>query len=548
MSSGLFTKLNLSEDGLNAKDSLQKLYGPQIEEDISLFAFASSLESTISSSSLIGDNQIYGLVNKAYVDGLGNDILRTQIFTNGFTFSEGNSVWFDRIEGIPFDQRGASPTAGAPIYVSDNGVLVRVSAVGTGTQYDARGPSGNELTYPATVSVNLLGMESGSADAVVNVTVNSDGRLSRSTQIVSGGTGYTPNELLQPIPACGEFDNPVEDKCIRYPGNALYHNTFESGSVGYQALFRNERYTYTVRSTTQDGFFLYDEVAEDWLYLGTPYNSFQSVPPRSTPSLQISRLDTLSSKNLTQLYRLNGRSQFFSYSDSYRPEEALSENIREISLTVESVRNNLSSFVQNVQVQSQTSGLGTPVNRFSGLNIVSDYRVVVRDPDGVLDDPSIGFLTLRDSTSGEGQVKIGDDTIPGIWLFTGQKYQRIFSGDDKPFFSQSGLSYLSPILTKFDGSGGLTPALETGNNKYSISAGLYKPEEPFTNSSVRGFNTILGILVQNLSADNKPLDGGFVYHRTLAVQNNIRGIVDSWPLFSYRDNGGTIRDASILAI
>jgi hypothetical protein len=174
--------------------------------------------------------------------------------------------------------------------------------------------------------------------------------------------------------------------------------------------------------------------------------------------------------------------------------------------------------------------------------------VVFRDPDGVLDDPSIGFLTLRDSTSGEGQVRIGDDTIPGIWLFTGQKYQRIFSGDDKPFFSQSGLSYLSPILTKFDGAGGITSALESGNNKYSISAGLYKPEEPFTNSSVRGFNTILGVLVQNLSADNKPSDGGFVYHRTLAVQNNIRGIVDSWPLFSYRDNGGTIRDASILAI
>ena len=548
MSSGLFTKLNLSEDGLNAKDSLQKLYGPQIEEDINLFAFSSSLESTISSSSLTEDNQIYGLVNRSYVDGLGNDILRTQISTNGSTFSEGNSVWFDRIEGISFDQRGTSPTTGAPIYVSDNGVLVRVGVVGTGTQYDARGPSGNELTYPATVSVNLLGMESGSADAVVNVTVNSDGRLSRNIQIVSGGTGYTPNELLQPIPACGEFDSPVGDKCIRYPGNSLYHATFESGVVGYQALFRNERYTYTVRSTTQDGFFLYDEVAEDWLYLGTPYNSVQLVPPRSVPSLQISRLDALSSKNLTQLYRLNGRSQFFSYSYSYSPEAALPESIRGISLSVESVRSNLTSFVQNIGVQSQTSGLGTPVNRFSGLSIVSDYRMVFRDPDGVLDNPSIDFITLRDSTSGEGQVKIGGDTIPGIWIFTGEKYQRIFSSDDKPFFSQSGLSFLSPILTKFDGTGGLTPALETGNNRYSISTGLYKPGQPFANSSVRGFNTILGVLVQNLSASNKPSDGGFVYHRTLVVQNNIRGIVDSWPLFSYRDNSGTIRDASILTI
>jgi hypothetical protein len=548
MSSGLFTKLNLSEDGLNAKESLQKLYGPQIEEDINLFAFSSSLRSTISSSSSTEDNQIYALVNKPYTDGSGNNILRTQIVTNRSTFSEGNSVWFDRISGIAFDQRGTSPTTGSPIYVSDNGVLVRVSAIGTGTQYSARGPSGNELSYPATVSVNLVGMESGSRDAVVNVTVNSDGRLSRNTQIVSGGTRYTPNELLQPIPACGEFDSPVGDKCIRYPGNALYHDTFESGSVGYQALFRNERYTYTVRATSREGFSLYDEVAGDWMYLGAAYNSVQLVPPLPIPALRISRSDTLSSRNLTQLYRLNGRSQFFSYNESYSPEESLSDNVREISQRVESFRGDLSSFVQNVQVQSETSGLGTPVNRLRGANIVSDYRVIFRDPDGVLDDPDIDFLTLRDSTSGEGQVRIGDDTVPGIWLFTGQKYQRVFSGDDKPFFSQSGLSYLSPILTKFDGAGGLTPALETGNNKYSISAGLYKPNEPLTNSSVRGFGTILGVLVQNLSAANKPSDGGFVYHRTLAVQNNIRGIVDSWPLFSYRDNGGTIRDARILAI
>lgn len=546
MSAGLSSKLNLSEDGLNAVDALQKLYGPQIQEDISLFAFASSLKSTISSSSLISDNQIYGLVNKPFTDGYGNEILRTQIITNGFTFSEGNQVWFDRITGFDFDQRGGSPTIGAPVYISDNGTLVRVSVSGTGSQYEARNSAGSELSYPATVSVNLIGLESGSSNAIVTVTVNSNGTLSRDVQVVSGGTGYFPNEFLQPIPTCKDSDNPAEDKCLRYLGDSLYHITYDSGTVGHQALFRNERYTYTVKSTTRDGFFLYDNLAEDWLYLGSAYNSVQLVPARSTPSLRISRPDALSSENLIQLYKLNGNSQFFSYSEGYQPGSSLSGNIRNISNSIESIKNDLTSFVQNVQIQSETSGLGISVNRFSGKNILSDYRLVFRDPDGVIDDPDIDFFDLRDSTSGEGEVKIDGIAIPGIWLFTGEKYQRVFSSDDKPFFSQSGRSYLSPILTKFDGVGGLTPALESGDKRYSVSAGYYKPGESLSNSSVRGFNTQLGTLVQNLSVN--PVNGGLVYHRTLTVQNNIRGIVDSWPLFSYRDSGGVVNDARILAI
>ncbi len=547
MSSGLFTQLNLSEDKLEATDALGKLYAPQISKDINLFAFASSLKSSITSKSLAADNQIYGLLNIPLINESGEAVPRTQIVTNKFTFSEGNRVWFEKISGFAFDQRGSSPTVGAPVYVSDNGTLVQVGVIGTGTQYKARNLAGTELPYPATVTVNLVGLESGSSNAVVSITVNANGTLGRDVQIVSGGSGYFPHELLQPVPACGASDNPVEDGCIRYPGNSLYHNTFESGSVGYTALFRNERYTYTVKSSTRDGFFLYDEVTDKWLYLGSVYDSVGEIPPLSTPGLRITRQDSLSSENLIQLYRLNGRSQFFSYEDTYQPGDSISTNIRNISLGVELVKNDLTSFVQNVQVQSETSGLGTTINRFFGKNITSNYRIVFRDPDGVIDDPSVDFFALKDLTTGEGDTRIGNKTIPGIWLFTGDKYQRVFSSDDKAFSSQSDRSYLSPILAKFDGVGGLTPALESGENKYSISAGYYKQGEALSNSSVRGFNTKLGVLVQNLSSSSDPFNGGFVYHRTLAVQNNIRGIVDSWPLFSYRV-GVTFKEARILAI
>lgn len=546
MSAGLYTKYNLSEDGLNATDALQKLYGPQIQEDINLFAFASRLESSISSASSQSANQLLGLVNESYKDGDGEEILRTRFVTNSYTFSSENKVWFDRISGIQFDQRGTNPSTGAPIYISDTDKIVNLSVLGVGTQYEARNATGSELTYPATVVVNLIGIESGATNAIAQVTVNSDGTISRSVNIVFPGSGYVPGEYLQPIPSCGSEDNPSEDKCIRYFGNSLYHVTYDSGAIGFSALIKNERYYYTVKSSNQDGFFLYDDNSNDWVYLGSSYDSIQLFPALSTPGLVLSRTDTLSSENLVQLYKLDGRSQFYQYNEGYQPGTNLSSSIRSISDSIESVRSSLPRFVQNVKIQSQDTELGFTYNRFKGLNIQSDYRVIFRDPDGVIDNPLVTFFDLRDQTNERGQVRIDGVAIPGIWLFTGEKYQRVFSTDDKPFFSQSGQNYLSPILTKIE-SGSIVSALETGNNKYSISAGYYKPGTPISTNSVRGFSTTLGTLVQNLSSSSNPSNGGFVYHRTLNVSYNVRGIVDSWPLFSYSENG-VIKDAKILAI
>jgi hypothetical protein len=237
---------------------------------------------------------------------------------------------------------------------------------------------------------------------------------------------------------------------------------------------------------------------------------------------------------------------FFSYSDSYQPASNLSASIRSISQSVENIRLSLGKFPQNVKIQAgfgdPANDLGIPYNVFSGQNIRSDYRVIFRDPDSVLDNPSLDFFTLRDLDQ-PGEVRSGNIPVPGVWLFTGDKYQRAFSSDDKPFFSQSGRNYLSPILNKFD-SGSVVPVSLSGEYKYGISAGYYKPNEPLSNASVRGFDTTLGTLVQNLSLTLN--NGGFVYHRTLPV-TTVRGNIKSWPLFSYRD-GISVLDAKFLAI
>jgi hypothetical protein len=180
--------------------------------------------------------------------------------------------------------------------------------------------------------------------------------------------------------------------------------------------------------------------------------------------------------------------------------------------------------------------LGITYNVFEGANISSDYRVIFRDPDGVLDQESVDFFTLRDTLSGQNNYKIGNVTVPGIWLFSGDKYQRAFSSDDKPFFSVLGRKYLSPALYNLNGN----ELSESGQLKYSISASYRNP----VTGTVRGFNTEVGTLVQAISSTTGR--GGFVYHRPLTV-TTVSGI-SSWPILSYTDNSGVTRDAKFLAI
>lgn len=563
MAAGLSTRLNLSEKGLDATDALGKLYAPQTQEDVNLFSFASRLESFISSAtSLEEPNQIFGLINNNifllyedyYVDsGSGySDVellltedeaeylateddrplnydpfkfildYRTKFVTNYATFSNENKVWFSRVSGYTLDQRAESETLGAPIKVSDSGQLVSVSVQGVGSGYTVEDENGTEVgSYPANVTVNVRGLESGSVNGKVTLTVSSGGEISRQAIIVDPGSNYRPSEYLEIIPTCQENDEPVEDKCIRYTGNTLHLGD-------YAAILRNERYLYTVKSSDQSGFYLYDEIAQDWVYLGEVYNSLQAIPFSETPSVVLRRSDAITSDNLSRLYGLNGRSFFFTYNEAYEPSSSLSNSIRNASESVERIKSDLPLFAQNLRLQGTESGLRFSVNSFEGKNLQTDYRMVFRDPDGILDSSSLSFYELRDSTTQENDVSLSGVAIPGIWLFTGEKYQRIFSSDDRPFISVESKDYLSPVLSA------------EASNRYSIGTGYKKPGS----SLVKGFDTVLGTLIQNLSTDAE--NGGFVFHRQLVVED-VRSIVKSWPMFSYIEDG-QIKDARILAI
>lgn len=574
---GLYSKKNLGEVQLNLKDALQKLYAPGIQEDIRLFAFSNSLYSEIRSGIIKTDvgtgdeidvpNEIFGLINEPFTDDNGNVINRTKFITTKLTFSSNNRVFFENISNVAFTfDRRTSFTEGAPIIVSRNGSIVNVEVVGSGSQYEVISSSGQVVPGPVSIQVNVRGKESGAENAIVQVTIDANGSISKTIppSVVFGGSGYFEDESLELVTQCrinrfSQEETPALHKCKNYPssGNRLFHKEFKytipSGGqqidystslLGYTATLRQTKYFYLTKDASEEGFFLFDEVSQDWVYLGDFYDQQYEIELRTSPLLTMRRYDTISSLNLLNLDSLDSSSFFFSHREGFNVAENLGAQIRSLSRNVEAIRDSFKYLLQNNKrqrlVTDEKNTLGTQYNIFEGKNFDSTFRMIMRDPDGVIDRSDVEFFELN-SLEDPDQVEltVGENTyhIPGLYLNVGGVYKRAFSTDDKPFLSSRGKVYISPLLDKISGStnyatGSFVPRAESGDNKYSISTAYLRSGGEI----LVGFDTTIGTLVQNLSSSNK--NGGFVFHRALSTPTiNSGSGVQGWPLFDYENQG-----------
>jgi hypothetical protein len=510
--SGLYTRFNLSEQGINAVDAVQKLYLPSIQNDINLFAFSSKLKSFIRSP-----EEISGFVNDSILQGK-----RTKFVTKNFTFSDGNKVWFDYADNLP-------------VISSKNGSLTEIEVIGKGSGYIVSNSLGEEPPYPYQLDVRVIGLESESKDAVVRISVESDGRISSSAEIVFPGSKYRVGEILEIIPACKEGETPTLNKCINYD----YEFTLKDISSGHAALLLSRQYMYTVESSSLAGFFLFDNKKDEWVNFGQEFDSFKSS---DLYPAKIYRSDILTSQNLSNLFNFNRYSYIFDYralikGAIYQASETLSEDLQSISDRIESIKSDFPDYIQNSKISRSESGeddvLGIKYNTFTGKDLLTNNRVIFRDPDKALD--SVNYTDLLSLTS-PGDYKVNDITIPGIWIRDGDSYKRIFSNDNKPFSNSLGKFYINPRIYNPDGQ-------EATLFKYSISASFYNS----SGETVLGFNTTVSTLVQNISQNSD--NGGFVYYRTLSPitldqQLNLK----SWPLLSYKNSSGETKEAFFLAV
>lgn len=576
---GLYSKKNLGEVQLNLKDALQKLYAPGIQEDLRLFAFSNSLYSEIRSGVVKTDpnsggqieipNEIFGFINEPFTDDNGNVINRTRFTTNKLTFSSNNRVFFEKISSAGFNlDRRTNLTDGAPIIVSQNGSIVNVEVVGSGSQYEILGTDGLPITLPASIQVNVRGKESGAENAIVEVTIDASGSVSKTVlpSVIFGGSGYFENETLELVTQClvtrfDQQETPDLHKCKNYPttGNRLVFNEFKNTTppeLGYKATLRQSKYFYQTRDAGENGFFLYDEKEQKWVFLGDFYDTQYAIELRTEPLLTIRRYDTITSLNLLNLDSLDSSSHFFSYNEGFSVADNLGAQIRSLTQNVENIKDSFKYLLQNNKrqrlVTDERNTLGTQYNIFEGKNFDSTFRLIVRDPDGVIDRNDVEFTDLQVlEDPDEVELTIGGNTyhIPGLYLNVGGVYRRAFSTDDKPFLSSRGKVYLSPLIDKKtsenlsynDSNVTFDQRSESGENKYSISTAYLAPG----GENLVGFDTTIGSLVQNLSSTEG--NGGFVFHRTLTTPTiNLSNGVQGWPLFSY-EHQGVIHSPVILA-
>ena len=468
------------------------------------------------------------------------------------------------------------------------GVLFTSSADVSGQSSTTSGSATRTVptTSAQTVMVNVVGQRSGASNAVLRVKIL-NGKLSRTDliEVVDGGSGYFSDEPLKIVEQCrlnrfGQQETPQLQKCKNYSEyqDRLVHRSFKytvptspnnidysTVVLGYEGELSSSNYFYQTQDAGEDGFSLYDPITKKDLYLGETYDQQFDLPTNTTsPKLLMRRFDTITSLNLLNLDSLSATARISSYvDDAFSVADSLASQLRSYTERVESIRDSFKTLLQNNTrqrlVTDEKNTLGTQYNIFEGRNFDSTFRLIFRDPDGVIDKTDVNFsiLNAMDNEDGIETPAISGVVYhaPGIWLKTGADpvtgnalYKRAFSTDDKPFSSSKGNLTLSPILYKKSSgdyaTGSFVEASETGDNKYSISTAYLASGGTF----VQGFSSNIGTIVQNLSAS--PRNGGFVYHRTLNTQalTTDGGAVVAYPLFDYLDTSNIIRSPYILTV
>jgi hypothetical protein len=431
--------------------------------------------------------------------------------------------------------------------------------------------TGDNDTLP--IQVNLLGEKSLASDAIAEVYLKKEGGLdvTKKPKVITGGSGYFEDEKLIILPHCkenryGEFENSFTTQCKIYPeiGNRLIYTNFKYDvigdglgtpdestiEIGQKAALYGEKYTYQVKGSTEEGFFLYNVDDEEFVYLGDFYNTQADMPSASNdePLLLMRRKDVITDINLLNISSLDSTSFIFTHDDfeSFKSEANLANRLRARTLEVKEVRNSFKYVVQNAtrqrKVEDALNPLSTQYNIFEGKNFDSTFRYILRDPDGVLDATGSNEVTFSDlaSLTATDQVEVeraGEQIIcPGIYLKSGDKFIRAFSSDAKPFSSRKGsFRTLSPSiyeLTSGNYNTGSFSLVTQGNGRYSLSASFYKGG---TSEIIKGFDSYIGTLVQNLSRDVKY--GGFAFSTEKTIEDI--GSVKGFPLISYDFEGVT---------
>ena len=374
----------------------------------------------------------------------------------------------------------------------------------------------------------------GNADLDAELTRFTPGSTDRysvaSIEITDSGSGYIFPERLEL----------VEGNITRSSDSSPIVLKKQRGRYfsGQPELLRSRVYAYQVRGASGSGFFLYDTQENKYVYLGRN-TSETGFLEEEQDSIELRRFDGININNFFQFKFAQSSIWLNDNGDEgsgFRIENgSISGEISRVASVTNSLQLRTQAAVQNTRRPTPSTSseniLGYVYNSFDGEDVVIWQRLVLRDPDFILDPSNPDFTAnsitgtrLRESVQNFELSALNSTEkirIPGLFIKVGTQYFRAFSTTDKPFFAES-----------------LNPKMSSGSNQYALSAETLVGGSTTT---LYSYDTIIAQLAQRISSNG--INGALYYHRSTAptrrtVQakdgNNTSVNIYAIPLFSLR--------------
>ena len=208
----------------------------------------------------------------------------------------------------------------------------------------------------------------------------------KSITITDPGSNYVIPEELELIESSVNNSNTGEViKVVKQRGPL-----FE----GLPEVIRTKVFTYTVKNSTEDGFFLFDDEKEEYLFFNknTPGTGLLSGQ-----EIELRRFDGSNVSNLLQFKFAQSPIYLRNYDgDVFFMGDSISGAINRISNAASGLKSRTKLSVQNTKRPTKSTSeeniLGYTYNSFSGRDVVIYQRVVLRDQDYVLNpaDTALG--------------------------------------------------------------------------------------------------------------------------------------------------------------
>lgn len=320
-------------------------------------------------------------------------------------------------------------------------------------------------------------------------------------EILEQGTGYLVGERINIVTETNVEETSSSQECVivRQIGERFFSK---------DPRIVNDNFKYSVRGSNQDGFYLFDNLSQKFIFIDTeiPVGSFNSDTPRE---IKLVRDDSIFIDNILQLKFAQSNIYISNYIDPFIPGESLSGDLLEATSKASELRSDSFRAIQNTknpeEVSSDANTLGFRFNRILGQDAAINQRVVIRDQDFLLGTFGVTGLKLKNNVRvPKFRLDDPDIRVPGLFIKVGPDYKRAFSTQDKPFFQLNSLQ-----------SGNINPDVVGGftYGEYAVfAANLYA-------EGWKGYNVNLSSFAQRISVPdgsdltNAGENGALFYHK-----------------------------------